>query len=106
MAVVEIDLAALDPGGGDLRGRVERVAVGDEQRGVFAGFERADAIGDAEDLRRIERDRLQGLVGGQAKADGGGGVVGQIADVAGAEAAVRWRCKSGCPALCSSAGRA
>ena len=40
----------------------ERIAVRDEQVGDLAGLEAADAIGDAEDLGGVDRQRLERLV--------------------------------------------
>src|SRR5829696_4516839 len=80
VAVVELDCPAANPSGGDLRWRVERVTVGDEQRRILADFELVDAIADAENLSWIERDGFERLISGQAEADGRRGVVGQIAD--------------------------
>ena len=40
----------------------ERIARPDDEVGVLAGFERADPAVDAELLRRIERDELEGLL--------------------------------------------
>src|SRR5688572_21686775 len=58
----QLDLAPADVRLLDLRGRFERVAGGDDERCVLAGLERTDAISDAEDLRGVERDRLERVV--------------------------------------------
>src|ERR1700688_3488892 len=50
--------------------QLERVAVGDDDVGDFAGLERADLIGYAENLRRIDRDCFQGFVVREAVGDG------------------------------------
>src|SRR3954464_2526725 len=81
MTVVQIDLAAANPRRGDLRRRFERVAVADKQRRVLAFFERADAVGNAENLGRVKRDRFERLVSGQAEPNGGGRVIGQVANL-------------------------
>src|SRR5687768_2091923 len=58
----QLDAAAADVRLLDLRGRLERVAGGDDERGVLADLERADAVRHAEDLRGVERDRLERVV--------------------------------------------
>jgi len=51
-----------------LRRDLERVAVDDDDVGRPAGLDRAHEVGDAEDLRGIERDRLQRLLLGRPNA--------------------------------------
>jgi hypothetical protein len=48
----------------DVGGQFKRVAVGYDYVGDFAGFERADLLGQAEDLCGVERDGFQGFVVG------------------------------------------
>jgi hypothetical protein len=42
---------------------LQEVAVGQDEVGALAGVDAAELIADAEDLRRVLRDRLERLVG-------------------------------------------
>src|SRR5690606_9907974 len=78
LPVVEVDGGALDVGLLDSGGDFQDVAVRDEEGGVLARFERADAVGHAEYLGRVEGDGLEGFIARQAVGRGGGGVIRQI----------------------------
>src|SRR5436190_3717052 len=63
VSIIERNCAALDIRGSNYSRYLEHVAGGDDQCGVLARLERADAVGHAQDLRRIERHALERLVG-------------------------------------------
>ena len=54
--------AAIDPGLLHTRGDRQRIPAPDDQVGILACFHLAHAVVDPQLLRRIERDKLQGLV--------------------------------------------
>ena len=57
MTIAQVDLPAGDVSVNDLRGRLEWVAAGHNERGVSARLKCPHAVRHAEDLGRIERDR-------------------------------------------------
>ena len=61
VVLLPVDVHAIDDGVG-----AERMMVPDDDVGVLADFERADAIVDAQLLRRVDRDERERLVFGQA----------------------------------------
>src|SRR5262245_31215796 len=62
LPVVEPDVPAVDEDVGDRRADLERIAFRDEQVGILTWFEAAHTIGDSEDLRRVDRQRLERFV--------------------------------------------
>src|SRR5580700_10822627 len=52
LAIGQLDRAALNIRPGDARGRFQHVAGGDDQRGIFAGHQRADPLGRTQDFSR------------------------------------------------------
>src|SRR5262249_21167626 len=62
LAALERRLAPLDEDVLHVRARLERVARRHDQVRVLADLERAKAIGDAPDLGRPDRERLEGIV--------------------------------------------
>src|SRR5262249_32682100 len=78
LLVAQVDRAAADERMLDVCGHVERAAVGDEQRRVLADRERAEPVADAEDLRRVARDRGERLLAIEAVRGGARGVVGEV----------------------------
>src|SRR6202162_2984226 len=70
LLVGQVEGAAIEPGGEDAGAQVEDVAVGDDEGRVLAGVERADAGGDAENARGLERHGRAGPVAREAARDG------------------------------------
>ena len=62
MLALQAHAAAIDEDVRELRLQLEGVTVGDEEVSELAGFERADAVGDAENRSGVERYRLQGAI--------------------------------------------
>ena len=79
MPVVQRSELPLDEEVFHVGGQFERIAVRDDDVGDFAGFERADLVGEAENLRRIKGDGFQGFVVRQAVGNGVGGMLAQAA---------------------------
>ena len=67
----------------DAGAELQRVAVGHEQVRALAHVDRAQHVGHAQHLGRGEGDRAQGLLAGEAEADGLGGEVGKVAGIRG-----------------------
>ena len=59
--------------------RLEDMAGGDDQVGAFAGFERADLVGDSQDLGRGQGHGLERGLLGQAEGNGHGRLERQVA---------------------------
>ena len=60
------DFLAVDPSFEDLGVDAEGIAGEDDEVGVLAGFERADAVGEVEDFRAGEGDGLEGSLAAEA----------------------------------------
>src|SRR5712691_1345445 len=73
VTIVERGELALDEEVAHLRGDLERVAGGDDEIGNLAGFQRAELLIEAKDLRGHKRDRLEGFVVRQAVGHSVGG---------------------------------
>src|SRR5260221_5185583 len=80
MPVVQRGQLAADEDIFDFSGYVKRVAAGDDDVCDFADLERADLIGEAKHLRRIERDGFETVFGRKAIGDG---VCSVLAEAAG-----------------------
>ena len=81
--VVEADVAPFDDDSGHLRSDLERVAFGHEEVRILAGLEAADPVGHAEDLRGVDRQRLQGLLTIEAPRHRHRRVVGKVPRIGG-----------------------
>ena len=79
--VGEVDFAALDVGGLDECCGFEDVSIGDDEGGVFAGFDGSDEVVDAEVFGGVEGDGFEGGFLGEAEGDGEGGGVGEVSFV-------------------------
>ena len=87
VTVVEINASALNEGCQDVSSGFQGISIRDDQCGVFARFQRADPIGDSQNLCRIEGNRSQCFFERQAVCGRHGGVVGQVSHVGCAESA-------------------
>jgi len=70
VAVFEGDFVAGDQHVLHVAANVQDVAVGRKQAGFFAGFDAAEAVAQAQQLRGVEGDALQSLVFRVAEGDG------------------------------------
>ena len=107
MAALGPERLAVDEEGQHGRRRLEQVARRDDQVGPLAGFERADLVGDAQDLRGVERDGLEATSSGRPKATAVAASKGRLrAAVSSLEPpALEW-IATVTPAACSLAGLA
>ncbi len=81
VAIIEANFFAGDPHLFHLRANFEDVAVRREEGGLLAGLDGAQALGHAEDFRRVQRDALERDVSRQSMCDRLRGGVGEVAGV-------------------------